>query len=60
MPIFLLKLLTHTFAQRLAVSVLEDLAKRSDNTIDDRIVRIVKYGIDNRVNPINRAADIAK
>lgn len=43
-------------AQELIVLGLETLAKRSDNTVDDQVVAIVKNGMANRVNPIKRVA----
>ena len=48
------RLLTDSIVQQIIVLGLTEAAKRSDNTVDDRIVEIVKAGFDNRVNPINR------
>lgn len=50
----LIKLLSNTLVQQLVVQGLELLAKRSDNTIDDQVVAIVRQGLANRVNPIKR------
>lgn len=53
---FLLKLLGNRVAQEVIVVGLETAAKRSDNTVDDQVVAIVKHGLANRVNPIKRVA----
>lgn len=53
---FLIKVLSHKLAQQLIVLGLETAAKRSDNTVDDKVVQIVKHGLANRVNPIKRVA----
>lgn len=53
---FLLKVLSHQVTRQLIVLGLETAAKRSDNTVDDQVVAIVRAGLDNRVNPIARGA----
>lgn len=52
----LIKVLSHKVAQQLIVLGLETAAKRSDNTVDDKVVEIVKHGLANRLNPIKRVA----
>jgi hypothetical protein len=51
---FLIRVLSHKLAQQLIVLGLETAAKRSDNTVDDQVVSIVKEGLSNRINPIQR------
>lgn len=53
---FLFKVLGNRIAQQIIVVGLETAAKRSDNTVDDQIVSIVKDGLSNRVNPVGRRA----
>lgn len=53
---FLIKVLSHKLTQQLIVLGLETAAKRSDNTVDDKVVQIVKHGLANRLNPIKRVA----
>lgn len=60
MPAILLKLLSQTLVQRLILLGLREAAKRSDNTIDDQVVRIVEHGYANRVNPVRRVAEVAE
>ena len=50
----LLKLLSDSLIQALIIEGLEHLAKRSDNTVDDKVVKVVKNGLANYTNPINR------
>ena len=55
---FLVKAL-HAFlsdaaVQRLIIAGLGQAAQRTDNTIDNTVVEIVKAGMENRVNPIQR------
>lgn len=50
----LLKVLGNKIAQQIIVVGLETAAKRSDNTVDDQVVKIVKEGLSNRLNPIAR------
>jgi hypothetical protein len=52
----LIKALSHRLTQQLIVLGLETAAKRSDNTVDDKVVQIVKHGLANRLNPIKRVA----
>lgn len=52
----LIKVLSHKLTQQLIILGLETAAKRSDNTVDDQVVQIVKHGLANRVNPIKRVA----
>jgi hypothetical protein len=54
MPTILFKLLSDTLIQQVVLLGLEQLAKRSDNTIDDQVVSIVRQGLANRVNPVQR------
>lgn len=55
---FLIKLLlavaSSATVQKVVLDQLETLAKRSDNTVDDRIVEVVRNGLANRVDPIKR------
>lgn len=51
---FLLKVLGNKIAQQIIIIGLETAAKRSDNTVDDQVVKIVKEGLSNRVNPVTR------
>lgn len=51
----LLKALGSHTTKVLVLAGLELVAKRSDNTIDDEVVQIVKAGFDNRERPIERA-----
>lgn len=53
-PQLLLRMLSHSVAQQLIILGLEAAAKRSSNTLDDKVVEIVKAGFANRVNPITR------
>lgn len=53
---FLLKVIGHKVAQQIIVLGLETAAKRSDNTVDDQVVSIVKDGLSNRINPVGRRA----
>lgn len=50
----LLKFFTNALVRQLAVAALELLAKRSDNTVDDQIVTIVKQGLANKADPVKR------
>ncbi|HBW09469.1 MAG: hypothetical protein JL55_18960 [Pseudomonas sp. BICA1-14] len=52
----LVKVLSRKLTQQLIVLGLETVAKRSDNTVDDKVVQIVKHGLANRLNPIKRVA----
>lgn len=47
----LFKFVTNAFVQRLVVSGLEELAKRTDNTVDDQVITVVKKGLANRPSP---------
>lgn len=55
---FLIKLLlavaSSATVQKVVLDQLETLAKRSDNTVDDRVVEVVRNGLANRVDPIKR------
>lgn len=48
------KILGSTIFKKLLILGLEEAAKRSDNTIDDEVVRIVKAGLNNWVDPVAR------
>ena len=50
----LLAFLSDATVQRLIIAGLGQAAQRSDNTIDNTVVEIVKAGMENRVNPIQR------
>lgn len=50
----ILTVLGNSLAQQLIVLGLETAAKRSSNTVDDRVVEIVKAGFANKINPIAR------
>lgn len=50
----LIKLLSNSLVQQLVLQGLAHLAKRSDNTVDDQVVTIVKQGLANKVNPVKR------
>lgn len=57
MPFFvkaLLAFLSDSTVQYLILSGLAKAAQRTDNTIDNTVVEIVKAGLDNQVNPIQR------
>ena len=47
MPL-LIKILSNTLVQQLVLHGLEALAKRSDNTIDDKVVQVVRLGLSNQ------------
>lgn len=53
----LLAILGNSVVQQLILLGLSEAAKRSDNTIDDKVVQIVENGYRNRVNPIQRAVE---
>jgi hypothetical protein len=50
----LLAFLSDVYVQRLILAGLSQAAQRTDNTIDNTVVAIVKAGLENRVNPIQR------
>ena len=50
----LLAFLSDATVQRLILAGLSQAAQRTNNTIDNTVVEIVKAGIDNRTNPIQR------
>lgn len=50
----LLAFLSDATVQRLILAGLSQAAQRTDNTIDNTVVEIVKAGMENRVNPIQR------
>lgn len=50
----LIKILSNALVQRLVVEGLQLLAKRSDNTVDDQVVRVVQQALANRLDPIKR------
>ena len=52
----LIKILSNTLVQQLVLQGLEALAKRSDNTIDDKVVEIVRLGLGNRSDPVKQVA----
>ena len=51
----LLKVLSNALVQQLVLQGLEALAKRSDNTVDDKVVSVVRHALANRVDPVKRA-----
>jgi len=53
MPL-LIKILSNALVQQLALQGLEALAKRSDNTVDDKVVLVVRQALANRPDPIKR------
>ena len=53
MPL-LLKVLSNALVQQLVLQGLEVLAKRSDNTVDDKVVLVVRQALANRPDPIKR------
>lgn len=53
----LLATLGNSTVQQLILLGLSEAAKRSDNTIDDKVVQIVENGYRNRANPIQRVAE---
>ena len=53
MPL-LIKILSNTLVQQLVIQGLEALAKRSDNTVDDKVVLVVRQALANRLDPIKR------
>ena len=55
MPL-LIKILSNTLVQQLVLQGLEALAKRSDNTIDDKVVEVVRLGLNNRIDPVKQVA----
>lgn len=54
---FLIKLLSNTLVQQLVLQGLEALAKRSDNTIDNKVVEVVRLGLNNRIDPVKQVAE---
>lgn len=50
----LLKILSNALVQQLVLQGLEVLAKRSDNTVDDKVVLVVRQALANRLDPIKR------
>lgn len=54
MHAILLKILSNAAVQSLILLGLREAAKRSDNTIDDKVVEIVESGFRNRIDPIKR------
>jgi hypothetical protein len=50
----LLAFLSDKTVQYLILAGLSKAVARTDNTVDDVVVEIVKAGLDNRVNPIQR------
>lgn len=53
MPL-LIKILPNALVQQLVIQGLEALAKRSDNTVDDKVVLVVRQALANRLDPIKR------
>ncbi len=53
MPL-LIKVLSNALVQQLVLQGLEALAKRSDNTVDDKVVLVVRQALANRLDPIKR------
>lgn len=53
---FLIKLLSNTLVQQLVLHGLEALTKRSDNTIDDKVVEVVRLGLGNHTDPVKQVA----
>lgn len=56
MPL-LIKILPNALVQQLVIQGLEALAKRSDNTVDDKVVLVVRQALANRLDPIKRVMD---
>ena len=52
----LLKVLSNALVQQLVLQGLEALAKRSDNTIDDKVVEVVRLGLSNHIDPVKQVA----
>lgn len=50
----LLAFLSDATVQRLILAGLSQAVQRTDNTIDNTVVEIVKAGMENRLNPIQR------
>ncbi len=50
----LLAVLSDATMQRLIIAGLGKAAERTNNTIDNTVVEIVKAGMSNRINPIQR------
>ena len=46
-----LKILTDKFLARFAIEALYRLAKKTDNTLDDRLVSVVANSLSRRPNP---------
>lgn len=44
---FILKLLGQKTAQNVVLDVLQEMAKKTDNELDDRIIRIVRLAMEN-------------
>lgn len=55
MPL-LIKILSNTLVQQLVLQGLEALAKRSDNTIDNKVVEVVRLGLSNHIDPVKQVA----
>lgn len=47
----LLFLLTNTAAKNLLVDAATEISKRTDNTVDDAVVGVLRNGLDNRADP---------
>ena len=50
----LLKLFSYDLTQQVVILGLEKAAARTNNTVDDQVVAIVRQALGNRVNPIQR------
>lgn len=56
MPL-LINILSNTLVQQLVLQGLEALAKRSDNTIDNKVVEVVRLGLSNHTDPVKQVAE---
>lgn len=50
----LIKLFSYDLTQQVVILGLEKAAARTNNTVDDQVVAIVRQALGNRVNPIQR------
>ena len=53
---FLLKMIATKAAKVLIIKILEVLAKRSDNEVDDAIVEVIKEVLDGKTDSIKKSA----
>ena len=50
----LIKLFSYDLTQQVVILGLEKAVARTNNTVDDQVVSIVRQALGNRVNPIQR------